>query len=99
MKDNKEKEALRVIQEEVYHVGGKRRLVMNTRNGLPEVDELREEKRKFLDYLMTHLQQELITTKKAYPVDDKLDVDLEADFMVIKRTDFHQIVEYILGDE
>jgi len=91
---NKE-EVLELIQEKVYNTGGIHQVLINTDNGIPNVEELEESKRNYLSFLMTHMQDDLIKTKKNYPKHDKMVVDLKADFIVINRSDFDKIIEFI----
>lgn len=84
-----------LIEDKVFHTGGVHKVLVDTDNGIPSIEDIEGRKRDYLSYLMTHIQDSVVKAQKNYPKHEKMVLDLSADFIVMGREDFDKIVKYI----
>lgn len=88
-------EILFKMQAEAFPVHIRHKTAIDTNNGVLNNDKLAREKRLALSNNMTYLTEELIKTKRSYPVNNISEVILEGDFVVVKRKDWKEVMKYI----
>jgi hypothetical protein len=81
-----------ILQDNVYVVGGRVSQNIDAPNGVALPIEIEALKEEFFTTMVNHLASELVETEKKYPVANTMDVVFSADFIVMKRKDFEELL-------
>lgn len=81
-----------ILTDDVHLVRGYIDRKLATLNGLITPKQEEEVKADFFNFSTNHLLDELVTITKEYPKDGMMDVQVSADFIVMKRKDFDELI-------
>ena len=83
------------ILSNVYPCFDKKETSVNTNNGILNEHFLERQKSLFIKGIIGEWTEYLIDVKQEYPKDDISDIELTADFVIMKRDDFDELKQYI----
>ena len=94
MEANKENRILNILEDEVFTVHNYKEHYLNTNNGVLNDEHLQREKKHLLCESVSYLVDEVVGYTQHYPHDDISKVELETDFVVMKRGAFEELRDF-----
>ena len=81
-----------ILSDKVYIVGGKLQEELQAPNGIVFPEEVEGLQKEFFNFSIEHLTSTLVDVKKEYPIKDTMKITVSADFVVMRREDFDELM-------
>lgn len=96
---NKRENTLHYAEDAAHTVYASYVTAIDTNNGILNEEKLKHERENLFRKATQYLQEEFITETQRYPVGDISSVEMDIDFVAVKREDWQEIIDYLAGNE